>query len=78
MRTIQVTMEEKLLEAFDEDEEVRRVGRSAVLRRIARDYLAARGRAAVSERYRSAYGGKADEVGVELEGWENEGAWPTE
>jgi hypothetical protein len=39
MRAIQITVDERLLAALDADEEVRRLGRSAVLRRAAIEYL---------------------------------------
>ena len=71
-------MEEKLLADLDADEEVRRLGRSAVLRRIAAEYLARRRRRAVMEAYRQAYGGADRGLGDEFDGWEDEGAWPTE
>lgn len=77
MKAIQITMDEDLLSALDRDEEVKRQGRSAVLRRITRDYLERRVNDAVTKRYRKAYGGKKD-LGSEFAGWEDEGAWPPE
>lgn len=68
-------IDEKLLAALDADQEVRRLGRSAVLRRIAADYLERRRRDLISSRYAKAYG---NSVGLadEFDGWEQEGAWP--
>ena len=75
MKAIQVTMDEQLLAALDADPEVRRDGRSAVLRRAAIEYLRRRRAAATRERYRAA---DADGrgLGSEFSGWEEEGAWP--
>lgn len=68
-------MDDDLLARLDADEEVRRDGRSAVLRRAADEYLRGRRQRAIAEQYARAYGSGAD-VGVELSGWEDEAAWP--
>jgi len=68
-------MDESLLSRLDADEETRRDGRSAVLRRAAAEYLKRRRRAAIGEGYRKAYG-KGEGLGSEFEGWEHEGTWP--
>ncbi|PYR86414.1 MAG: hypothetical protein DMG19_13085, partial [Acidobacteria bacterium] len=39
MKTIQITIDEALLAKLDADEETKRNGRSAVLRRAAAEYL---------------------------------------
>jgi metal-responsive CopG/Arc/MetJ family transcriptional regulator len=69
--------DERLLAKLDADEEVRKVGRSAVLRRIVSDYLRRKRQSAIDARYRKGY---ADGTGLraELDGWEEEGVWPTE
>ena len=77
VKAIQVSVDEKLLAALDADEEVRRLGRSAVLRRIASEYLERRRRSEISSRYQKAYG-TGDGLGDEFEGWENQGVWPKE
>lgn len=77
MKTIQITMDEKLLEQLDQDEETRRDGRSAVLRRAAAEYLDRRRRLAIAHRYREAYSGEAG-LGQEFDGWEEQGTWPSE
>lgn len=74
MKTIQMTIDERLLAAVDADPETRAVGRSAVLRRALFDYLRRKRRAEIARAYERAYG-----KGVpELEGWPAEGAWPAE
>ncbi len=77
MKAIQIMIDERLLEALDADEEVKRVGRSAVLRRAAAEYLRIRRREAIDEQYRRAYtnGTALDD---ELEGWVELGVWPAE
>lgn len=75
MKTIQITMDEKLLAKLDADEETKRDGRSAVLRRAAADYLRRRRRHAIADTYRKAYS-KSAGLGNEFENWEDEGIWP--
>ena len=66
-------MDERLLEQLDADDEVRRAGRSAVLRRAVAEYLHRRRR--VSEAYARAYG-RGEGLDEALAGWEHEGVWP--
>ena len=77
MKAIQITMDERLLSALDGDEEVQRLGRSAVLRRITAHYLEQRKRSAVAAQYRQAYG-TAPSLEDNLACWEEEGVWPEE
>ncbi|MFW5905033.1 MAG: hypothetical protein ACOC8K_08765 [Gemmatimonadota bacterium] len=79
MKAIQITMDEALLQRLDETEEVKREGRSAVLRRATSEYLERRRAALIRERYEKAYGsgGEAD-LGEEYEGWAEQGSWPEE
>lgn len=77
MKAIQVTLDDALLARLDRDDEVKRDGRSAVLRRAADLYLRQRRRRTITEAYRRAYGNKAG-AGDDLEGWSNEGVWPPE
>jgi len=74
MKAIQVTLDDALLARLDADEEVRRDGRSAVLRRAADQYLRNRRKRVVAEQYAKAYGGAG--LGPEFSGWDDEGAWP--
>ena len=74
MKAIQVSFDEGLLSALDADEEVRREGRSAVLRRAAAAYLRRKRAEEIARRYREGYArGVAAE---ELRGWADSGAWP--
>jgi metal-responsive CopG/Arc/MetJ family transcriptional regulator len=74
MKAIQVTLDEALLARLDADAEVRRDGRSAVLRRAADEYLRQRRRRAIADQYAKAYHGGA--LTDEFSGWEQEGTWP--
>jgi metal-responsive CopG/Arc/MetJ family transcriptional regulator len=75
MKSIQVLFDEPLLERLDAHEDVRRLGRSAVLRRAAAEYLRRHRARVTSERYARAYG-KFKGLGEEFAGWPNEGEWP--
>jgi metal-responsive CopG/Arc/MetJ family transcriptional regulator len=75
MKPVQVLMDEALLRRLDSDDEVRKHGRSAVLRRAAADYLRRSRSKRIADAYRHAYG-KDGELGDEFAGWENEGSWP--
>ena len=75
MKAIQITLDEALLARLDADEEVRREGRSAVLRRAADEYLRRRRKRAIANQYARAYGA-SPALGMEFSGWEDEGVWP--
>lgn len=77
MKPVQVVMDEKLLARLDAQEEVRREGRSAVMRLAVEAWLEAKRKDAVSSAYRQAYG-EGDVAVAELAGWETEGSWPEE
>ncbi len=75
MKPIQVLIDEPLLKRLDADPEVRRLGRSEVVRRATADYLRRTRSRQISEAYRRAYAGAAG-LGDEWSHWEDEGAWP--
>ncbi|HEX9689508.1 MAG TPA: ribbon-helix-helix protein, CopG family [Thermoanaerobaculia bacterium] len=75
MKPIQVLMDEPLLRRLDADEEVRKRGRSAVLRRAAAEYLRRSSSKRIAETYRLAYGDH-EGLGEEFARWEDEGSWP--
>jgi metal-responsive CopG/Arc/MetJ family transcriptional regulator len=75
MKPIQVLFDEPLLRRLDSDEEVRKLGRSAVLRRAAAEYLRKRRARKTQEAYRRAYAKDAG-LGADFVGWDAEGAWP--
>ena len=75
MKAIQVTLDAELLARLDADEEVRRDGRSAVLRRAADEYLRHRRKKEIASRYAQAYGRRGG-LGPEFTRWEDEGTWP--
>ena len=68
-------LDEKLLARLDEDEEVRRDGRSAVVRRAVDEYLRRRRKHTIATQYAKAYG-TGTNLGDKWGGWEDEGAWP--
>ena len=76
MKPIQIMMDDDLLEELDADEEVRRLGRSAVFRKMAAEYIEHHRRRIISKMYRQAYGEDSEGLGKEFTGWENEGRWP--
>jgi len=77
MKPIQVMFDEELLRELDATDEVRRDGRSAVLRRAVVDYLKRRRSAEIRDRYRAAYSSEGGLV-EEFAGWEEQGTWPEE
>ena len=75
MKAIQVTLDDELLARLDADEEVRRDGRSAVLRRAADEYLRRRRQRAIADQYNKAYGTGAG-IAEEFDSWTDQGVWP--
>jgi metal-responsive CopG/Arc/MetJ family transcriptional regulator len=77
MKAIQVMLDERLLGTLDATDEVKKEGRSAVLRRALEAYLRQRRRESIVTQYRKAYRGDAG-LGRGFAGWEEQGAWPDE
>jgi metal-responsive CopG/Arc/MetJ family transcriptional regulator len=77
MKPIQVMFDETLLRRLDSNEEVKRLGRSAVLRRAVAEYLRRDRSRHIAEKYRRAYASGVA-LGDEFEGWVAEGTWPEE
>ena len=77
MKTIQITVDESLLAKLDADDETKKDGRSAVLRRAVAEYLQRRRRASITDRNRRGYGKKPG-LGSDFQNWEKEGAWPND
>jgi metal-responsive CopG/Arc/MetJ family transcriptional regulator len=75
MKPIQILIDEPLLRRLDDDDEVKEVGRSEVLRRAADAYLRRSRARRIAEGYRRAYAG-GEGLGEGWEGWEDEGSWP--
>ena len=77
MKAIQITFEEDLLRDLDSDERVQQIGRSALLRQLAREYLRRERERRIDEQYARAYGGEGGDD-PQWAGWEEEGNWPPE
>ena len=77
MKAVQVTLEEDLLRELAADERVRRIGRSALLRELARDYLRRERERRIDEQYARAYAGGHREDS-RWQDWPDRGDWPPE
>ena len=77
MKTIEITVDEKLLAKLDACAETKRQGRSAVFRKALAEYLKQLRWKFIAQRYREAYSKRAG-LGPEFKGWENEGKTPNE
>jgi metal-responsive CopG/Arc/MetJ family transcriptional regulator len=75
MKPVQVLFDEDLLAELDTDSDVRKHGRSKVLRGLVASYLEDQHRAMVDAQYAAGYGAEA-QVHEELAGWDEEGEWP--
>lgn len=76
MKAIQVLFDEKLLRDLGRDAEVKRDGRSAVLRRAAAEYLRKKWRDEIRQAYERTYGPAADTGQDDFTGWTAEASWP--
>ena len=77
MKAIQVSFDEKLLARLDEDPEVKKLGRSEVMRRAVASYLRRRRNDAIRDAYQRAYGDRG-RGGDELSGGLMRATWPAE
>jgi metal-responsive CopG/Arc/MetJ family transcriptional regulator len=77
MKHVQILIDEPLLKRLDADPEVRKLGRSEVLRRAAFDYLKRKRARHIREAYTRAYA-KGRGLGAEFSDWERQGVWPEE
>ena len=73
MKAIQITVDEGLLAALDSQTEVKREGRSAVIRRAVEEYLQRRRDERIAEQYRRGY---RRHPATEFAPWEEEQVWP--
>lgn len=70
-------MDEDLLRRLSESNEVRELGRSAVVRRAIEAYLRREEAERIAGQYQRAYA-STDGVDKELAGWSDEGEWPND
>jgi metal-responsive CopG/Arc/MetJ family transcriptional regulator len=75
MKPVQVMLDEGLLRRLDADPEVKKAGRSAVLRRAAELYLRRSAASRIKAAYERGYA-KGDPVAEEFPDWGREAAWP--
>lgn len=78
MKAVQVMFDEELLAQLDETADVRKKGRSAVLRELISDFLRRCREREIDAQYERAYAGIEDPLGKDFEGWDEEGVWPPE
>jgi metal-responsive CopG/Arc/MetJ family transcriptional regulator len=76
MKAIQITVDEHLLVKLDNDAEVKREGRSAVIRRALTEYLSKKRQSAIASAYQRGYKKYPD--AADFAGWAGEGVWPDE
>lgn len=74
MKPVQITMDPKLLDRLDSEDEVKARGRSAVIREAVDAWLRQKKEQQIVAQYRAAYGdgGGLDD---EWDGWEEQGSW---
>ncbi len=75
MKTIQISIDTDLLHQIDNDEETKKIGRSAFLGKVVKCYLEQKRRNSIAEKYRLGYSqGLASQDG--LISREDEQVWP--
>ena len=77
MKPVQVLFDESLLAELDTDDEVKKHGRSRVLRDLVSGYLRSRRQEILDSQYAAGYGSES-QVCEEFDGWDEEGEWPDE
>jgi metal-responsive CopG/Arc/MetJ family transcriptional regulator len=77
MKAVQVMMDESLLEELDRVDEVRKEGRSAVIRRAVTAWLKGARERDIEAQYKRAYA-SGEGLGPDWAGWEDQGVWPDE
>lgn len=70
-------VDERLLAKLDREPDVKRLGRSAIVRQALDAYLRQRRRREIGEAYRRAYRSSGRSA-AELAAWSEEGVWPSE
>jgi metal-responsive CopG/Arc/MetJ family transcriptional regulator len=78
MKAVQVMFDESMLAELDKTSDVRTLGRSAVLRLLTSEYLERQRCSDIDDQYERAYANVSKPLGLEFEGWEDEGVWPSE
>lgn len=68
MKPVHILIDEELLAVLDDDEEVRRSGRSKVLRGLVAAYLESKRELRLDEEYRRGYA-NGSRINEELDGW---------
>jgi metal-responsive CopG/Arc/MetJ family transcriptional regulator len=77
MKVVQVSLDERLLERLDANVEVRKRGRSAIVREALAYWLAVQRETQIADAYARAYGGRGG-IADEFPGWAGAGTWPDE
>ena len=75
MKAIQITVDEKLLRGVDRDPEVKKHGRSALIRRLLQEHLRRRREKEIDDAYERGYS-KHPPTQDELGPWPDVQAWP--
>jgi Arc/MetJ-type ribon-helix-helix transcriptional regulator len=77
-RSVQISLDEHLLEEIDKRPETKREGRSAVIREALRLYLDRKRRESVDRSYAQGYGPRVATAGNEIDPLLDSQAWPDE
>ncbi|MFI5306050.1 MAG: CopG family ribbon-helix-helix protein [Polyangiales bacterium] len=77
-RSVQISLDERLLEEIDRRPETKREGRSAVIREALRSYLDRKQRESVDRAYAHGYGPRVAAARNEIDPLLDSQAWPDE